>query len=195
MLYGKVPFLLLRNNLSKIMRKPIRITLVLPLISLLLVAYSHGLLAQNYLVLQKGENQKTRIQYQVGESITYKLKDIPYYMTDIIREIQSEHLLFGENIVAPWQIEVIDVSAKDERNSTLRNLTLLPAAAALLLLTAETVNSLYADGRVEISQTSLVISGGLLGSALIMSQVRYRKFRLKGRRKLLVLSQEDWTKP
>jgi hypothetical protein len=193
--YGKVPFSLVRDTLSKTMRKPIRITLVVPLIALLLLAHSHGLMGQNYLVLQKGENQKTRIRYQVGEPITYKLKDIPYYMTDIIREIQSEHLLFGENIVAPWQIEVIDVSSKDERNSTLRNLTLLPAAAALLLLTAETVNSLYADGKIEIRQTSLVISGGLLGSAVIMSQVRYRKFRLKGRRKLLVISQEDWTKP
>ncbi|MCC5936418.1 MAG: hypothetical protein JJU34_03990 [Lunatimonas sp.] len=160
----------------------------------LFLVLSLDLAGQSYLVLQKGDNQKTRIRYKVGETMTYKLRDIPYYMTDVIREIQQGHLLLGENIVAPRQIEIIDIRQKDERNSTLRNLTLLPAGAALLLLTAETVNSLYGEGSIQYSNASVAIAGGLVGTALIMSQVRYKKFRIKGRRNLLVLTQEEWEK-
>lgn len=160
--------------------------------AVLFFVLSFDLAAQSYLVLQKGDNQKTRIRYKVGETMTYKLQDIPYYMTDVIREIQPGHLLLGENIVAPRQIEAIDIRQKDERNSTLRNLTLLPAGAALLLMTAETVNSLYGEGSIQYSNASIGIAGGLVGAALIMSQVRYKKFRVKGRRNLLVLTQEEW---
>lgn len=162
---------------------------------LVLLSQTSPLFAQRYLILQKGENQKTRIRYEVGESITYKLRDTPYFMTDLIQDIQPEHLLFGDNIIAPWQIETIDIFSKDERNSTLRNLTLLPAGAALLLITAESVNSLYADGTVEISRASSLIAGGLAGSALIMSQLRHKKFRIKGKRKLLIIAREEWASP
>ncbi|WP_209330578.1 hypothetical protein [Lunatimonas salinarum] len=160
--------------------------------TLLLFALSIDLAGQSYLVLQKGHNQKTRIRYEVGETMTYKLRDIPYYMTDVIREIQPAHILLGENIVSPRQIEVIDVRTKDERNSTLRNLTLMPAGAALLLLTAETVNSLYGEGSIQYSNASIGIAGGLVGTALIMSQIRYKRFRIKGSRSLIVLTQEEW---
>jgi hypothetical protein len=148
--------------------------------------------AQYVLVLQKGENQKTRITYQRGESITYKQRDVEGYMTDRIVAIEEDIIELSENVLLPRQIEVVDISEKDERNQTLRNLTLLPLGAGGLLLTAETVNSLYSEGRVSISEPSLVISGGLLLTGLIMSQVRYKRFRHKNQRTIKILSMEEW---
>lgn len=154
--------------------------------------FSLDAFAQNLIVLQKGNNLKTRIRYKVGQPMTYKQKEIPYFISDVIREIHPNHIVLGDNILSPNQIEVIDISRKDERNSTLRNLTVLPGAAALLLLTAETVNSLYGDGKISYDNTSLSIAGGLLGASLIMSQVRYKKFRINGKRKILIITQEEW---
>lgn len=171
---------------------PIRMSTKWLILLLLPLLLSQQLLAQNYMVLQKGDNAKTRLRYKVGDSITYKLDDLPYYLTDVIREIQPGHLLLGENIVAPAQIESIDIRNKDERNSTLRNLTLLPAGAAILLLTAETVNSLYADGKISYSDTSLGIAAGLAVGSIVLSQVRYKKFRIKGKRKIHILTHAEW---
>ena len=149
-------------------------------------------LAQNMLILQRGSNQKTRITYEVGESITYLQREIGYYITDNIREITSEYIELSENVLSIHQLEAIDIRLKDERNRTLKNLTLLPAAGAGLLLTAETINGLYADGRFSYNNVSLGIAGGLVGASLIMSQVRYKKFRLRGRNKIQVITREEW---
>lgn len=144
------------------------------------------------MVLQKGDNLKTRIIYQVGETITYKQRDVEGFLTDRIVAIEEDIIEMSENVLLPKQIEMVDVFDKDERNQTLRNLTLLPFGAGVLLLTAETVNSLYAEGRVSISQPSLMISGGLLLTGLVMSQVRYKRFRHKNRRKIHILSIAEW---
>lgn len=149
-------------------------------------------LAQNILILQRGNNQKTRITYEVGESFTYLQREIGYYITDNIREITPEYIELSENVLSLHQLEAIDIRLKDERNSTLKNLTLLPAAGAVLLLTAETINSLYSDGRLSYNNVSLGIAGGLVGASLLMSQVRYKKFRLRGRNKIQVITREEW---
>lgn len=149
-------------------------------------------LAQNVLILQRGSNQKTRITYRVGESITYLQRELGYYITDNIREITSDYIELSENVLSLHQLKAIDIRLKDERNRTLQNLTLLPAAGAALLLTAETINSLYSDGRLSYNNVSLGIAGGLVGASLVMSQVRYKKFRLRGRNKIQVITREEW---
>ncbi len=166
-------------------------TLTFLLICLILLVPT-TLQAQYILVLQKGENQKTRITYKQGESITYKQRDVEGYMTDRIIAIEKDIIELGENVLLPRQIEVVDISEKDERNQTLRNLTLLPLGAGGLLLTAETVNSLYSEGRVSISEPSLMVSGGLLFTGLIVSQLRYKRFRHKNKRTIKILSFEEW---
>lgn len=113
-------------------------------------------------------------------------------MTDRIVSIEEDIIELTENVLLPRQIEVVDISEKDERNQTLKNLTVLPLGAAGLLLTAETVNSLYADGSVSISKPSLAISGGLLFTGLVMSQVRYKRFRHKNKRTIKILTVEEW---
>nr|MBI1229885.1 hypothetical protein [Cytophagales bacterium] len=148
--------------------------------------------SQHMLILQRGNNQKTRITYQVGEPLTYLQKELDYYITERIEEITPEYIRLSDNVLSLSQIVAIDIQAKDERNRTLRNLTLLPAAAAVLLLTAETVNSLYADGRLSYDRGSLAIAGILGGSSLLMSQLRYKKFRVRGRNKLLVITRQAW---
>jgi hypothetical protein len=148
--------------------------------------------AQNILILQRGHNQKTRITYEEGESITYLQREIGYYITDNIREIRSEYIALSENVLSLSQLEAIDIRLKDERNRTLKNLTLLPAAGAVLLLTAETINSLYADGSISYNNVSLGIAGGLAVASIVLSQVRYKKFRVRGRNKIQVITREEW---
>ncbi len=149
-------------------------------------------LAQNLLILQRGNNQKTRIKYEVGESITYLQRETGYYITDNILEITPDYIALTENVLSLSQLDAVDIRNKDERNQTLKNLTLLPAAGAALLLTAESINSLYADGKLSYNSTSLGIAGALAVSSLAMSQVRYKKFRHRGRNKILVITRGDW---
>lgn len=160
--------------------------------ALFLVVLGTEVLAQNLLILQRGNNQKTRIKYQVGEPITYLQREIGYYITDNITEITSDYIGLTENVLSLSQVVAIDIRDKDERNHTLKNLTLLPAAGAVLLLTAESVNSLYSEGRLSYNSTVLGIAGALAGTSILMSQVRYKKFRLRGRNKILVITREDW---
>ncbi|MFC4873781.1 hypothetical protein [Negadavirga shengliensis] len=143
--------------------------------------------AQNYMILQKGKNQKTRIKYEEGDPITYLQEGLDYYITDVIKEITKDYLILSENIVTPSQIVAIDIRDRDERNRTMANLTLLPAGGAVLLLLAESINSLYADGGLSYSNSSLVISGALLTTSLVLAPVRYKKFRHRGRNKIQII--------
>lgn len=139
------------------------------------------------MILQRGSNQKTRIKYEEGHSITYLQEGLDYYITDVIKEITKDYLILSENIITPGQIVAIDIRDRDERNRTLANLTLLPAAGATLLLLAESINSLYADGGLSYSNSSLIISGALLTTSLVLAPVRYKRFKHRGRNKIQII--------
>ncbi|MDN3688141.1 hypothetical protein [Cyclobacterium jeungdonense] len=175
--------------------KPIQVSIPI-LKSILLLLLLLGLvnvriLGQNYLILQRGANQKTRLVYEEGDQLVYLQKGLDYYIQDKIREIRSDILVLEENVLQLGQIEAIDIREKDERNRTLGNLSLLPMAAGTMLLLASGINSLYADGKIEYSSGTLITGGALIGAGLILQPLRYKRFRIKGRNKIQIIPLED----
>jgi len=158
---------------------------------LLLTLTMAELKAQKFLLLQKGANQKTSIKYEEGNMIRYQQQGQEYFTVDIIKEIHPEYLVLGENILKPENITVVDIIDKDERNHTLQNLSVLMYSGAGLLLVAETVNSLYRDKKLSYSDGGLVVSGSLLTAGFILSKIKYRYFKQKGRNKIKIIYLEN----
>lgn len=161
----------------------------------LLGSVNVSVFGQNYLILQRGANQKTRLVYEEGDQLVYLQEGSDYYMQDEIREIKSDILVLKENVLLLSQIEAIDIRGKDERNRTLGNLSLLPMAAGTMLLLATGINSLYADGKVQYTSGTLITGGALIGAGLILQPLRYKRFRIKGRNKIQVIPLADMEEP
>ncbi|WP_339903476.1 hypothetical protein [uncultured Cyclobacterium sp.] len=149
------------------------------------------LFAQNYLILQKGTNQKSRITYKVGDEFIYLQKGNDYYIRDFIREINKDYIALRENVLSLKQIEAIDIRYKDERNQTLDNLTLLPFAGGGLLLLAGGINSLADDGSLRYSSGVLTTAAALIGTGFILKSLRYKKFKVGGKRKIMVIRKSE----
>ena len=149
--------------------------------------------AQNYLILQKGANEKSRIRYEVGDEFIYLQKGNDYYIKDVIREIDKSYIALNENVLSLNQIEAIDIRYKDERNQTLDNLTFLPIAGGSLLLLAGGINSLVQEGGIRYSNGVLITAGTLIGGGLILKTLRYKKFKVSGRRKIQVITSNNST--
>ncbi len=143
--------------------------------------------AQRYLILQKGSNQKSRITYHEGDWLVYKVKGVGYFMEDRIQEITPELLIMRDNIVRPEQIEMVDIRESDTRNQTIKNLSALSIGAGILLLTAETINSLYHDQKLKYSAGSLVVSSSLLAGGLFVSALKRKYFKNAGRNKIQII--------
>ncbi|UCS95496.1 hypothetical protein KZP23_11015 [Echinicola marina] len=143
--------------------------------------------AQRYLILQKGGKQKSRIIYNEGDVITYKPKNVGYFMDDQITEITREFIVMSENIIRPDSIEAVDIRYTDERNMTIKTLSTLTAAAAGLLLTAETINSIYQEGKLSYSKGGLIVSGSLLAGSYILSKLKKKVFKNEGRNKIQII--------
>lgn len=149
------------------------------------------LFAQNYLILQKGANQKSRISFEVGDEFIYLQKGNDYYIRDYIREIDKDYIALRENVLSLKQIEAIDIRYKDERNQTLSNLTLLPFAGGGLLLLAGGINSLADDGSLQYSSGVLTTAAALIGTGFILKSLRYKKFKVGGKRKIMVIRKNE----
>lgn len=178
----------------KTIQLPIPILKPTLLLLVLLGLSNVRLLGQNYLILQRGANQKTRLVYEEGDQLVYLQNGMDYYIQDEIREIRSDILVLEENVLQLGQIEAIDIQGKDERNRTLGNLSLLPMAAGTMLLLATGINSLYADGEIEYSSGTLITGGALIGAGLVLQPLRYKRFRIKGKNKIQIIPLEDLEK-
>ncbi|QDH79433.1 hypothetical protein FKX85_10465 [Echinicola soli] len=143
--------------------------------------------AQRYMILQKGGNQKTRIKYEEGDLITYQTKDMSYFISDQIKEIHRDFLVLRENIIRPENIAVVDVRDTREQNRTIKSFSTIFAAAGALLLTAETINSLYTEGELSYSKGGLIISGTLLAGSFVISRFKKKYFKNEGRNKIQII--------
>lgn len=163
------------------------LTRVIPLIGLFYLV-NGNLLAQNYLVLQKGTNQKSRITYEVGDAFIYLQEGNDYYIQDVIREINKDYIALKENVLSLKQIQAIDIRNKDERNQTLGSLTLLPIAGGTLLMLAGGINSLAQEGTIHYSKGVITTSAVLIGAGFLIKVFRYKKFKVGKKRKLMVIT-------
>lgn len=143
--------------------------------------------AQRFMILQKGSNQKNRIKFEEGDLIRYQQRGQEFFVSDRIREIHPDFLVLTENILKPEEIAVVDIKDNDQRNQTLGHLSVLMYSGAGLLMVAETINSLYHDKRLNYSSEGLIISGSLVATGFILSKIKYRHFKNKGRNKIQII--------
>ncbi|GMQ27716.1 hypothetical protein [Algoriphagus confluentis] len=142
---------------------------------------------KDFILLKRGSNQKSQIRYYPGETITYKSKKLGYFITDKIERLDDEFIFLSENILSPNDIEEIDIRQKDKRNGTLRNLTGLFLGAGVLLISVETVNSLYQDEAFEIDSGVAALSGVLVGTGLVLLPLRYKTFKNEGDNRIQII--------
>lgn len=157
----------------------------------LLLSFVVQVEAQQFMILQKGGNQKTRIKYEEGDLIRYQQKGQDFFVSDRIKEIHPDFLVLTENILKPEEIAVVDIKEKDMRNQTLSNLSVLMYSGAGLLMVAETINGLYHDKQLSYSNEGLVISGALAATGFVLSRLKYRHFRNQGRNKIQIIYLEE----
>ncbi len=161
--------------------------LVFSLMMCLEVAY-----AQKFVLLQRGANQKTRLKFQVGENFTYKSNEMDFFVTDRIVDITPEAIILTENVLLPKNITAVKIKDKDPRNMTISNLAYLGMGAGALMLVVTTVNGLYQQG--DLSEVSNIIGWpiGLFATGFLISKMKYKTFRHKGKNKIqLVILYED----
>lgn len=150
------------------------------------VCLSQSLHAQSrkFLLLQHGGNEKSRLIFEIGEEISYKTKIYDFFISDVIKDIQPDLIVLGENILKPSDILAIEIRQKDPRNSTIKNLGYLGMGAGALLLLTTTVNSLYQQGDLSEAGSLMPVSLGLLAGGFLVSRMEYRQFRHKGKNKI-----------
>ncbi|WP_373522681.1 hypothetical protein [Aquiflexum sp.] len=144
-------------------------------------------ISQKFILLQRGANEKTRLTYEIGESITYKIAAYDFFITDVIRDIQPDLIVLSENILLPKNITSVDITEKDPRNSTISNLSFLGYGGSVIFLAADAINSLYLDDRFSISRGSIITSSVLAATGFILSKLKYRFFKIGGRNKLQIV--------
>jgi hypothetical protein len=148
--------------------------------------------SKKFLLLKRGTNQKSQIRFFPGEDITYKSKKIGYFVTDRIVNVDTEYIYLTENILSPSDILEIDIRRKDPRNRTLNNLTNLSLGAGTMAIALEGINSLYQQGKLQLSPGVIKTSAILLGTGFGLLPLRYKTFTLsdKNRIQLVILEIE-----
>lgn len=141
----------------------------------------------DFVLLKRGTKQKSQIRFYPGEEITYKSTKIDYFVTDVIQSIDQNYIYLSENILSPETITEIDIRDKDRRNGTLRALTVLSLSAGVILLGAESINSIYHEHEFSISSGVGLTSGILIGTGLAMIPWRYKTFKNSGRNKIQLI--------
>ncbi len=144
-------------------------------------------ISQKFILLQRGANEKTRLTYEIGESITYKIAAYDFFITDVIRDIQPDLIVLSENVLLPENITAVDITDKDPRNSTISNLSFLSYGGAVIFLAADAINSLYLDNSFSISRGTLITTSVLAVTGFILSRLKYRYFKIEGRNKLQIV--------
>lgn len=182
---GKISFLSLLQSPIPSLIRPMKNLL---LIFLFLCCFSSGFAqSKDFLLLKRGNNTKSQIRYHTGDQITYKSAKLGYYVTDAIKEFSTDYIYLSENIISPNDIIEIDIRNKDPRNNTLKNLNSLFLGAGLLLLTVESVNSIYQRNELSIDKGVGLTSALLTGLGIGMLPLRYKVFRNQGRNRLQII--------
>ncbi len=142
---------------------------------------------KDFLLLKRGTNQKSQIRFYPGENITYKSDKIGFFVTDRIVSLDQDFIYLTENILRIENIREIDIRNKDPRNRTLRNLNGLFLGAGVLLISVESINSIYQTERFSIDQGVGITSAFLIGTGLALIPLRYKTFKNEGRNKIQII--------
>lgn len=143
--------------------------------------------SKDFILLKRGANQKSQIRFYPGEDITYKSDKLNYFITDRIVSLDQDFVYLSENILRIDNIKEIDIQNKDPRNRTLRNLNALILGAGVILVSVESINSLYQTENFSIDKGVGITSAVLIGTGLALLPVRYKTFKNEGRNKIQII--------
>jgi hypothetical protein len=143
--------------------------------------------SKDFLLLKRGANQKSQIRFYPGEDITYKSDKLGYFITDKIVSLDQDFVYLSENILRIENIMEIDIQEKDPRNRTLKNLNALILGAGVILISVESINSIYQTENFSIDQGVGITSAILITTGLVLLPVRYKTFKNEGRNKIQII--------
>jgi hypothetical protein len=143
--------------------------------------------SRDFLLLKRGANQKSQIRFYPGENITYKSDKLGYFITDKIVSLDQDFVYLSENILRIENIMEIDIQNKDPRNRTLRNLNALILGAGVILISVESINSIYQTENFSIDRGVGITSAILIGTGLALLPLRYKTFKNEGRNKIQII--------
>jgi len=143
--------------------------------------------SRDFLLLKRGTNQKSQIRFYPGDNITYKSDKLGYFITDKIVSLDQDFVYLSENILRIENIREIDIQDKDPRNRTLRNLNALILGAGVILISVESINSIYQTEGLSIDSGVGITSAVLIGTGLALLPVRYKTFKNEGRNKIQII--------
>lgn len=153
----------------------------------ILLIVAQDIFAQKFILLQKGSNIKTRLKYEIGEEFTYMAKPYDFYITDVIVDITHEAIILRENILIPKDIIAVDISAKDQRNRTITNLSNLGYGAGALIFLGTGVNGLIQEGSFLGFLSAIDITAVFVASGFLISKLKYKKFKHEGKNKIQLI--------
>ncbi|MEQ8808336.1 MAG: hypothetical protein RIE59_04650 [Imperialibacter sp.] len=151
--------------------------LLLPLVGLM----SFPLRAQQpYLLFHKSNTREA--QYFAGEVIAFRIKDNDFKVTDQIKGFRDGLVLFDGYEVHPNDFEVLYADHKTRIWFAFRykfvKLTMIAGAGYLAL---DVINT----GRFD--KNTMIVSGSLIGAGLIGRLFIREKFKIKGKKRMVVI--------
>lgn len=143
--------------------------------------------SKDFLLLKRGTNQKSQIRFYPGEEITYLSDKLDYFITDQIVSLDKEFVYLTENILRIDNIKAIDIRNKDPRNRTLKNMSALFLGAGVILISVESINSIYQTEQLSVDPGVGMISAALIGTGIALLPLRYKTFKNEGRNKIQII--------
>lgn len=134
---------------------------------------------QQFLMYQKNKYQK--IYFKPGDFISFKIKDDRFKITDQIKKLEDNQIVFDFYKVHLDEIThfYIDDDTQNWSSGALSNL--LPiAGTGYLLLDVINTGDFYPN--------TMIISGSMVGTGLLVKWLTKKKTRLKGSRKLMIIN-------
>ncbi len=143
-------------------------------------------MAQNFLVLQKSGKPEKAVFYEAGDQLVYQQKGFDNFIKDQILEITSNVVVLKHNFLLPEQIESVDIR-NHPQNQTFSKLKTIFLGAGILLLTAETINGLYQEQKLQYDRGVLITGGSLLGAGFLFSQLKLKYFKHGGKNQIKII--------
>ena len=146
---------------------------------LLVPLSSSGVFAQYYLVLKN----RTKIKYvfAAGDELKFKLHGEDFYNEQMIKGFGAEKIRFHYFDLALSEVSHIKVSELRKNGLTL--LSRLAITGGVLFMVADQFNQLaIMNEALGPSDETLVITGTLIGTGLLLKLFQKRKFKIDGRK-------------
>jgi hypothetical protein len=149
---------------------------------LFLVLFSHWANAQQYIQIEKRNSTKVR-RFQVGDAISYKIKN-DQWKHEVIERIIPENQLF---ITSNGIVKIEDISRLRRERYWTKALEKSAYTFALGWVFWNSVSSLV-DKEETLTKGDLIFAGTVAGTAFSIRKIfKYRKYRMGAKHRLRIV--------